>query len=178
MNEKSLVVGVVAVDEEWGIGRGNAMPWYNKADFKWFKAATEGNSVIMGRNTWDSLPVKPLPKRKNYVLTSGKEPLESFKATDTIEGMEGGVKCVIGGLGAFKHYIDEVDIFLISRIKGKHDCDVFFDRGLLNRFSFWRSIHLGEGEDEFTVDVMIKDGKVSLEGIIYINALSLYANSF
>ncbi|WP_408939218.1 dihydrofolate reductase (plasmid) [Enterobacter hormaechei] len=178
MDVQSLVVGVVAVDEEWGIGKGNAMPWYNKADFKWFKAATEGNSVVMGNNTWDSLPVKPLPKRKNYVLTGGKEPLGASKATGTIKGMEGDIKCVIGGLGAFKHYIDEIDIFLISRIKGKHDCDVFFDKDLLDGFSFWKRISLGQGEDEFTVDVMIRDGKVSLEGIIYINALSLYAKSF
>lgn len=173
MVEKSLVVGVVAVDEEWGIGKGNSMPWYNKADFRWFKEATEGNSVIMGKNTWDSLPVKPLPKRNNYVLTSGLEPLGAHKATNTIKGMEGDIKCVIGGLGAFKHYIDEIDIFLISRIKGKHDCDVFFDKSLLNRFSFWWSVSLGEGEDEFTLDIMIRDGKISLEGGIYINSLTL-----
>ena len=174
---QKITVGVVAVDEEWGIGKGNAMPWYNKADFKWFKAATEGNSVIMGKNTWDSLPVKPLPKRKNYVLTSGLEPLGAFKATDTIEGMEGDVKCVIGGLGAFKHYINDIDIFLISRIKGKHGCDVFFDKGLLDSFSFWKSITLGGGEDEFTVDVMIRDGKVSIGGGTYVYALSLFSKS-
>ncbi|HFO5467916.1 dihydrofolate reductase [Escherichia coli] len=178
MCERSLVVGVVAVDEEWGIGKGNTMPWYNKADFRWFKAATEGNSVIMGKNTWDSLPVKPLPKRNNYVLTSGLEPLGALKATDTIKGMDGDIKCVIGGLGAFKHYMDEIDIFLISRINGKHDCDVFFDKDLLKGFNLFHRFFLGDGEDEFSVDIFIKGRGLSDVGAEYINSLLLSTKAF
>lgn len=50
------------------IGRGNTIPWHLPEDFKWFKRATMGQVVIMGRKTFLSLG-KPLPGRKNYVLT-------------------------------------------------------------------------------------------------------------
>ncbi len=50
------------------IGRGNTIPWHLPEDFKWFKRATLGQTVVMGRTTFLSLR-KPLPGRKNYVLT-------------------------------------------------------------------------------------------------------------
>lgn len=50
------------------IGRGNTIPWHLPEDFRWFKRATMGQIVIMGRKTFMSLG-KPLPGRKNYVLT-------------------------------------------------------------------------------------------------------------
>ena len=50
------------------IGSGGQIPWHLPEDFKWFKRATSGQVVIMGRKTFESLG-KPLPGRKNYVLT-------------------------------------------------------------------------------------------------------------
>jgi dihydrofolate reductase len=57
----------------WGniIGRGGALPWAGElpSDMRYFKERTTGFPVIMGRKTFDSLPVKPLPKRMNIVLS-------------------------------------------------------------------------------------------------------------
>lgn len=50
------------------IGCGGQIPWHLPEDFKWFKRATAGQVVVMGRKTFESLG-KPLPGRKNYVLT-------------------------------------------------------------------------------------------------------------
>jgi dihydrofolate reductase len=50
------------------IGSGNKIPWYLPEDFKWFKQATMGHVVVMGRKTFESLG-KPLPNRKNLILT-------------------------------------------------------------------------------------------------------------
>ena len=50
------------------IGTGNKIPWHLPEDFKWFKQTTMGNVVVMGRKTFESLG-KPLPNRKNLVLT-------------------------------------------------------------------------------------------------------------
>ena len=61
-----------AQDEAGGIGTRNKLPWHISEDLKKFKSLTSGNVVIMGRKTWDSLPIKPLPKRYNYVLSSKK----------------------------------------------------------------------------------------------------------
>ena len=64
---------IVAVDGAGNIGQGNTLPWPNlKGDMRNFKACTSCARVIMGRNTWESLPpaFRPLPGRKNVVLTS------------------------------------------------------------------------------------------------------------
>ncbi len=55
------------------IGREGALPWRLSSDLKRFKALTMGKPVIMGRKTWDSLPKKPLPGRKNIVLSRDKD---------------------------------------------------------------------------------------------------------
>lgn len=163
--EQQLTVGVVAVDDNWGIGKNNSMPWYNKSDFKWFKSVTQGNAVVMGRNTWDSLPVKPLPNRDNYVLTSDLRALEGFKVKHPSEGIGNQIKCVIGGLKTFKHYIDEIDMFLVSRIRGKYGCDVYFDKGLLEGFNLYHRLTLGKGsEDEFDVDIYLRGSELCILG--------------
>lgn len=52
------------------IGVNNEIPWHVPEDFKYFKNTTLNSNVVMGRNTWESLPHKPLPGRRNIVLTS------------------------------------------------------------------------------------------------------------
>ena len=51
------------------IGKDGAIPWHISDDLKRFKALTLGKTVVMGRKTWDSLPRKPLPGRRNIVVT-------------------------------------------------------------------------------------------------------------
>lgn len=53
------------------IGHGGDMPWYVPEDFAHFKAVTMGRPVIMGRRTWESLQVHPLPGRLNIVVSRG-----------------------------------------------------------------------------------------------------------
>ena len=62
---------IVAYCKNRGIGICNRLPWYLPQDLKRFKLLTTGdeNSIIMGRKTWESLPVKPLPKRKNIIVS-------------------------------------------------------------------------------------------------------------
>lgn len=57
-----------------GIGIKNRLPWRIKEDMDWFKKLTTSGTVIMGRNTWDSLPekYKPLPDRRNVILSKNR----------------------------------------------------------------------------------------------------------
>ncbi len=64
---------VVAVANNWVIGREGGLPWHISSDLKRFKAITMGKPVIMGRKTWDSLPRKPLPGRLNIVITRQRD---------------------------------------------------------------------------------------------------------
>ena len=64
--------GIVCINEINGIGFYGHLPWKSKKDMQYFKKKTIGkgnNAVVMGHNTFKSLGYKPLPNRKNYVLT-------------------------------------------------------------------------------------------------------------
>ena len=61
---------IVACDPKGGIGYKNKLPWSKiEGDLPRFKELTTGKVILMGRNTWDSLPKRPLPNRINVVVT-------------------------------------------------------------------------------------------------------------
>jgi dihydrofolate reductase len=64
-----MISFVVAVSRNGVIGREGGLPWHISSDLKRFKDITTGKPVIMGRKTWESLPRKPLPGRRNIVIT-------------------------------------------------------------------------------------------------------------
>lgn len=61
---------ILAVDKNWGIGKDGQLLASIPEDLKRFKRITKGHVVVMGRKTFDSLPIKPLPDRHNVVITS------------------------------------------------------------------------------------------------------------
>jgi dihydrofolate reductase len=63
------VVIIAAVAENGVIGQGGTMPWRLKSDMAHLRALTIGKPVVMGRKTWLSLWVRPLPRRTNIVVT-------------------------------------------------------------------------------------------------------------
>lgn len=64
---------IAAVDDNRAIGFENQLPWHLPDDLKFFKASTQGGVVVMGRKTFDSLGGRPLPNRRNIVLTRQTE---------------------------------------------------------------------------------------------------------
>jgi dihydrofolate reductase len=63
------IVLIAAVADNGVIGRGGAMPWRLKSDMRHFRSLTAGKPVVMGRKTWGSLAIRPLPGRTNIVVT-------------------------------------------------------------------------------------------------------------
>jgi dihydrofolate reductase len=65
------IIAIVARDVNTGlIGADGGLPWHLPRDLAFFKNMTGGKTVAMGRATYDSLPVRPLPNRKNMVLSA------------------------------------------------------------------------------------------------------------
>jgi dihydrofolate reductase len=60
---------IFATSRNGVIGVNNQLPWHLPEDLAHFKTTTQGQTVLMGRRTWDSLPKKPLPNRLNLILT-------------------------------------------------------------------------------------------------------------
>lgn len=77
---------IVAIAENYAIGKDNRLLWHISEDLKRFKRLTTGNTIIMGRKTWLSLPKRPLPNRLNVVLTKNpKKCSEGCVMVDSIE---------------------------------------------------------------------------------------------
>lgn len=95
------------------IGDGHGMPWYLPEDLKNFKETTLGHPVIMGRRTWESLPVTPLPCRPNHIISS-REPgtwsKGAFVSHDLPEFSADMNAWIIGGAQLYEATLDEVDI--------------------------------------------------------------------
>ena len=105
---------IAAVSAEGIIGIDGDIPWHYPSDMKRFKRLTMGANVIMGRLTWESLPIKPLPNRRNIVITSQEiEGVECFRDIESaLESCEGDV-WFIGGANIFEEamrYADRIDL--------------------------------------------------------------------
>ena len=103
-----------AQDQNGGIGKNGKIPWHIPEDLKNFKKLTLNSTVIIGRKTWMSLPIKPLPKRRNVVLCSNSiADVENYNSIENcIETLyKDNVKniFVIGGAQIYRYFIYESD---------------------------------------------------------------------
>ena len=116
---------LVATSPEGIIGKNNTIPWHYSEDLKRFKKLTVGKTVIMGRNTWESLPMKPLPERRNIVITSSViKNVECFKSiTEAVNTCTGDI-WFIGGAGIYEEAMnlaDCIDMTLVpDNVNGSH----------------------------------------------------------
>jgi len=130
-----MIKAILACDNNGGVGNKGTLPWSHvKRDFQWFKDNTVGHVVVMGSATYlDPDMPKPMPKRKNVVVTSKPEncPLaDDFINGDVIEGVRsveqkysGLITWIIGGPKIIEQTLDIIDEFYISRIPGEFECD-------------------------------------------------------
>jgi dihydrofolate reductase len=123
---------IVAVSEDWGIGKDNELLWHISEDLKRFKRLTTGSTVIMGKKTWESLPRKPLPGRKNIVLTD--DPQEIIDGSVTAYSIKDALdKCekkeeifIIGGGSIYRQFMPIADRLYITHVHKKAPADIYF----------------------------------------------------
>jgi dihydrofolate reductase len=123
---------IVAVSDDWGIGKENELLWHIPEDLKRFKRLTTGKSVIMGKKTWYSLPKRPLPGRKNIVITDIPE--EKIEGAETVYSIDGALKLctkeeeafIIGGGSIYRQFMPLTDRLYISHVHMKAPADVYF----------------------------------------------------
>lgn len=122
---------IVGIGPKNVIGKGNKLPWDIKEDLKNFKEVTQGNSVIMGLKTFESIG-KPLPGRNNIVIHFEKISIPGVTVCTSIpEAIEAGKKFgkdsfCIGGVSIYKQFLPLIDKLYISWIKKEYDGDMFF----------------------------------------------------
>ena len=108
-----------AQDNNGGIGQENQLPWKISEDLKHFKKLTLNSTVIMGRKTWDSLPIKPLPNRRNIILSRNTianiETYRDYKICINSLIKENLYKVfIIGGASIYKLFFQNADYLHIT----------------------------------------------------------------
>lgn len=131
---------IVAVAQNNAIGRNNELLWHISEDLKYFKATTTGHPVIMGRKTYESIG-RPLPGRRNIVVTRGEMPVPeiknpqttSFEVSNNLEQVVTDAKSseneffVMGGGQLYKQTFADADRLYITKIYADAEgADTFF----------------------------------------------------
>lgn len=148
-----MIQAILACDQEWGIGKNGALPWpHNPADLKWFKENTLNSTVIMGRKTWESLPVRPLPGRENIVVTSSQA-----SGADVVVDVSSLLKIlpqishtknvwIIGGSQLIERLLPYIDRIHLSRIEGVYNCDTFLPvDSIIEQFTLYDAVETDSG---------------------------------
>ena len=147
MNMQDIII-IAAMAENRVIGRNNEMPWSIKGNLAHFKKMTMGWPCIMGRKTWESLPVKPLPGRLNIIISNTMTE-ESQNSSSHISSVSSVPPCfcvkifdtissaiefcadyekifICGGESIYKQVMPLATKIDLSLIPGHYDGDTFF----------------------------------------------------
>jgi dihydrofolate reductase len=127
-----MISFVVAVSKNGVIGREGGLPWHISSDLKRFKEITMGKPVVMGRKTWESLPRRPLPGRRNIVITRSKDfvadgaevaatPEEALRLSGDVPEV-----AVIGGGEIYRLFWPLVDRLYLTEVDLEVSGDTYF----------------------------------------------------
>jgi dihydrofolate reductase len=123
---------IVAIAENYAIGKNNNLLWHIPEDLKRFKRITTGHKIIMGKKTYLSLPFRPLRNRENIVITDNPEDVfegctvvysiaEALKRCETAEE-----NFIIGGASVYNQFFPYTDRLYLTRVHREFEGDVFF----------------------------------------------------
>jgi dihydrofolate reductase len=123
---------IVAVAHNNAIGKNNQLLWHISEDLKHFKKITAEHTVIMGKNTYFSLPIKPLPKRNNIVISDvpGEEIqgcIMAYSIEDAIDKADSeNENFIIGGASVYRQFFGIAQKLYITHVHSNFEADTFF----------------------------------------------------
>lgn len=139
-----MISMIYAMDERGGIGIDNKIPWRLPEDMAFFRRTTTGHTVLMGRKTFESVGGKPLPKRRNVVLTRNRGfQAEGCEVVHTVEdalaryGDSGTDEelFIIGGAEVYALFMPYADRLCVTEISHQFEADAFMPKVDLSQ---WR----------------------------------------
>jgi dihydrofolate reductase len=148
---------IVAIAENNAIGKDNKLLWHLSEDLKRFKRLTSGHTVIMGRNTFLSLPNGALPNRKNIVISD--QDGEQFEACEMAYSIEDALllagsddECfIMGGGMVYRQMLPVAGKLYLSRVHKAFEADTFFPEIDFSEWEETQSVFVEAGEkNEFS----------------------------
>lgn len=137
-----MIIGIVAIAQNFAIGKEGKLPWHYSSDLKFFKETTTNHAIVMGFNTWESIG-KPLPKRLNIVLSRTRnlenQPnvllVRSVAETLALANYLKGDLYVIGGAETYRNFADSIEKWIVTEIpETVEDADTFMPTDFTDDF--------------------------------------------
>ena len=165
-----IISHLVALSNNFVIGVNNDLPWKLKKDLQHFSAYTQNKAIVMGRKTFESIG-RPLPNRKNIVISSS---LESQESLEVVPNLNQAIEVanqwnkdnsaeeeivLIGGGYVFEESKNIVNKLVLTRVECEIDGDVFYpqidlsDWKEISRESYKRD---NENEYDFRIETLVK----------------------
>ena len=148
-----MIIGIVAIDRNFAIGKGGKLPWHYSADMEFFKGTTTGNAIVMGRRTWLTLK-GPLKNRVNIVLTreanfAVSESVMAMKSVDEVldfaQAQENHL-FVIGGAKVYESFLPHIQRWIVTEVPiAVEAADTFMPKNFLEGFEMFELRQLDEG---------------------------------
>jgi dihydrofolate reductase len=133
VNKKPSLSIIVAMAQNRAIGKDNDLMWHLSSDLKRFKQLTTGHPVVMGRRTWESLPKRPLPGRRNIVLTQNPDfEAAGAEVVHSVNGLFEALKdrddevFVMGGASIYQLLLPFTNRLYVTQVYKDFDGDVYF----------------------------------------------------
>ena len=124
---------IACIGKNRELGKNNDLIFHIKRDMQFFREKTLNHTIVMGRNTLESLKNKPLPKRKNLVLTSKAEKLPEGleKIPDLTTFIEENKTTdeeifIIGGASVYKTFLPYAKNLYLTKVAKTANADVYF----------------------------------------------------
>ena len=147
-----IITLIAAHDPNLVIGKDGGLPWRYPEDLKHFKAHTMGKTMVMGRGVFEELGEKPLPGRKNIVLSRSKsyENVDCFRSLEeALNQLDDEEVMIIGGGVLYRETLLKADKLIITEIKKTFDGDTYFPEYRNDIGKIWKIVNKDE-RDEMT----------------------------
>ncbi len=135
---------IVAHDPNLVIGKDGSLPWHYTEDLKYFKRITLGHALLMGRGVFESLHEKPLPGRKNVVLSRDKKYEQTPVFSSIPEALtylkDEEIVFVIGGGEVYRQFLPRADKLFVTEIHQEYKGDTWFPEYRNEIGSLWKEI--------------------------------------
>ncbi len=186
---------IVAMSSNRVIGMDNQLPWKLSGDMAWFKKQTLNKVLLLGRKTWESLPIRPLPGREHIIISQNNQYLplsvtgkvvHSVKIVNSVEQI---LECaqiideqlsqnknaavsqselmVIGGATVYRLMLPLCDTLYITRVKGDFSGDTWFPEV---DESQWQEVfsesHTADEKNQYDYEFLIKQKIVKQNRLI------------
>ena len=143
---------IVAIAQNGTIGDKNALLWHIKEDMRFFRTTTSGHPVIMGRKTFESLGSKPLPKRKNIVITRSDVEFEGAFVAHSLEEAiamtdDDAEVFIMGGAQIYAQALDIADRMYVTRVERDYEGDTSFPEVDYSKWKLVAEERYERGED-------------------------------